>query len=87
LEIAMQDDRAPVINPLIPIMILVAVVFGVFLAVALSNREPPRCTDYSYKLSRLPFNKKEAICNRWQDMTMEIDQGIVSGTMVNCKCP
>ena len=44
----MPDNRATTIEPLIPIMIIVMMVFGVFIAFALSNREPPRCTNYSY---------------------------------------
>ena len=62
-------------------------VLGLGIGIAKSCEDPPPCSDYSYKISRLPFNKKTAICDRWPGMTMEVEKGLLSGTQVNCTCP
>ena len=46
--------------------------------------EPP-CQDYSYKLSRVPLNRKVATCRT--DQTMRIERlGFLGGQMVHCSC-
>lgn len=44
------------------------------------------CQDYSYKLSRLPFNRKVASCG--PGMETEIEHiGLLGGQIVHCRCP
>lgn len=63
----------------------------IWITVAIFQCSDPRkakpCTDYSYKLSRLPGNKKLAVCDKWPGMAMKIDRRLLSGTLVSCTCP
>lgn len=59
---------------------------GAGIAAVKSCEDPPPCSDYSYKISRVPFTNNIAECTRWPDMEMDIDKGILSGTLVNCTC-
>ena len=64
--------------------LLVIFALGLF---ACSKPPPKPCADYSYKISRLPFNPKVATCDRWTDMEMKIEKmGFLGGQMVHCKC-
>ncbi len=78
-----MNDEDSIVKPLG--MILVSVVIGVIIAVALS--EPRPCSDYSFIMSRVPFQKHDASCDDWIDMTTTFERSIVHGTTVHCKCP
>jgi hypothetical protein len=73
----------------IPVLIVVGFVFvfGLGFGLVKHFEDPPPCSDYSYIMSRIPFNQKVAACDKWIDMEMTLDRSIVHGTTVNCKCP
>lgn len=69
------------------VALVIAAVFGLTLGLIKILGDPPPCSDYSFKISRLPFNQKTAKCDKWVGMHMEIDRGLLGGTLVNCHCP
>ena len=69
------------------VTLVIAAVFGLVFGLVQLFGDPPACSDYSYKISRLPFNHKTATCDKWAGMRMNIDRGLLGGTMVNCHCP
>lgn len=71
---------------LLATLLLVGVLGLVYGLTSMYGEDPP-CTDYSFKISRMPFNSKVAICDQWSGMDMRIDMSMLGGTMVNCYCP
>ena len=71
--------------------IIVCLGMGIGLGVTKGCEEPPPpkpCADYSYKISRMPFNAKVAMCDAWSNMDMKLEKmGILGGQMVHCSCP
>jgi len=74
-------------NSVFLVTLAVAAMFGLVFGLVQLFGDPPPCSDYSYKISRLPFNHKTATCNKWDGMAMNIDRGLLGGTLVNCYCP
>jgi hypothetical protein len=69
----------------IVLVVLFSAGYGIYRG---CNPDPPKpCSDYAYKLSRLPGNAKVAVCDRWTDMEMKVTkEGILGGHMVRCTC-
>lgn len=66
--------------------LLFAGVVGLVIGVSALVHKPS-CTDYSFKISRMPFNRKVAICDQWPRMDMVVSRTLIGGTIVNCTCP
>lgn len=73
--------------PIVLVTLLFVLLFGSVVWVRGCVKEaakPKVCTDYSYKMGIV--SDREARCDRWSNMKMQIEERWLKSDVVHCKC-